>query len=471
MAYPVILVDSATGSDSAASGAGPSTALTGSSASTSGDGLTITLDGSPNLSGVLTDGSHVIFVNDTTSNARNFAKITAVDNSAKTVTTTQAFAFSLSGKTWAIGGKRASISSATTKRLQDTGVTNVGDMGAGWAIEMSDASAETIGGSGYILRRGGDQTDGECIIRGVASTTNPPIITFSINNNCFTFSGGTGNYIHFKDFEVRNSNATKTASVAFVISSGGTGVRFLRMTCNHATDKFWKFAVSGGQCWLYERCIVGNCASHNISFGAAGVACIDCDVYSSGGSGILNTNAITTGGVDLFWCRIYLNAAYGVTIIAQSTINRHSINGNNFDNNTSGGIDIQSTVIAGLTGHVVCNNIFSNHASGTAVNFTGSGVTAPFVTSGGGIYKYNTLYGNSADCNLSGVLANSSTLNPTYANAATGDFRFTNASVNGTGYHDGNVGRTAYRSYRDPGSMQHQGSGVSRNRIVNAGGV
>src|SRR5262245_38170373 len=116
MPLPTILVDSTTGSDTAASGAGPATALTGSAASTSADGLTVTLDGSPDLTNVATDGSHAVFLNDSTAGARNFGKITAKDNVAKTVTVTNAFGASLSGKSWAIGGKRASIGSTTSTK-------------------------------------------------------------------------------------------------------------------------------------------------------------------------------------------------------------------------------------------------------------------------------------------------------------------------------------------------------------------
>src|SRR5574343_1935860 len=115
-AYPVILVDSATGSDSAASGAGPATALTGTGAGTDAGGTVVSLDGSPSLAGVNTDGSHVIYLVDSTAGHRNFAAINDKNDTTKTVTVEQAFTGSLPAtKSWAIGGKRASIGAASSK--------------------------------------------------------------------------------------------------------------------------------------------------------------------------------------------------------------------------------------------------------------------------------------------------------------------------------------------------------------------
>ena len=164
MALPVILVNSATGSDSAASGAGPATALTGSSASTSGTGLVVTLDGSPNLSGVATDGSHVIYLNDSTANARNFGKITAADNTAKTVTVSDAFGLSLSGKSWAIGGVRASINANGSEKLWSTSGSTAGDVMPGWTVRMQSGHAES--GALITMRRGGNLTAGGYCSRG-----------------------------------------------------------------------------------------------------------------------------------------------------------------------------------------------------------------------------------------------------------------------------------------------------------------
>src|SRR5688500_18477061 len=99
-----ILFNSSTGSDTAASGAGPATALTGTAASYSGSGFT--LDGSPDLSGVVA-GTAILYV--ATSTGRKFFDITSVDDGANTVTVVTAPAGTATGLTWAIGGKRATF--------------------------------------------------------------------------------------------------------------------------------------------------------------------------------------------------------------------------------------------------------------------------------------------------------------------------------------------------------------------------
>ena len=82
MAVPTLLFNTGSGSDTAASGAGPTTALSGTAASYSES--VFTLDGSPDLSGVSTDGPHVIWVD--TSTGRKFFTINAVNDGANTVT-------------------------------------------------------------------------------------------------------------------------------------------------------------------------------------------------------------------------------------------------------------------------------------------------------------------------------------------------------------------------------------------------
>lgn len=110
MPYPVIRINVNTGSDTAASGAGPDPALTGFQASTDAAGTTVDLSlDNPDLSNVATDGTHVIWLSGT--GGIEFSPIVGVDNVAKTVTVHSGYAFpaNLSGLTWAIGGKRASL--------------------------------------------------------------------------------------------------------------------------------------------------------------------------------------------------------------------------------------------------------------------------------------------------------------------------------------------------------------------------
>ena len=130
MALPTILINSS-GSNTAASGAGPSTALSGTAAAlASSTTVTLSVD-APDLSGVATDGSAVIWVD--ASSGRQFAKITAVDNVLKTVTVSDAYAVTESSRNWGIGGKRASLGGSLQLGL---------DVRAGWSIDVQ--TGETL---------------------------------------------------------------------------------------------------------------------------------------------------------------------------------------------------------------------------------------------------------------------------------------------------------------------------------------
>lgn len=249
MAFPVILLDAA-GSDTAASGAGPGTALTGSAASTDSGGTVVTLDGSPNLTVLAADGTEVIWLNDATTGHRNFSKITAKDNSAKTVTVADAFTGSLSGKSWAIGGKRQTI--AGSLRLFDNN-SAAGDAMPGWSVEMSSGYTETLSAT-LSLRRSGSQTDGPITLRGVLGAATPPVLTFSNNGIAISFSGL---YQSIVDFEIRNSNATKTSSYALQGNppSGGFNFSALRIKISHASSYFYALYTNGaaaGNAWFYN---------------------------------------------------------------------------------------------------------------------------------------------------------------------------------------------------------------------------
>lgn len=101
MPLPVLLLNSTTGADTN-SGAGPSTPITGTGASTSADGLTVTLPNA-DLTAVVVDGSHAILVNS------RILMITAKGNSGTPtafVTVANSAGASLTGLTYAIGGKR-----------------------------------------------------------------------------------------------------------------------------------------------------------------------------------------------------------------------------------------------------------------------------------------------------------------------------------------------------------------------------
>lgn len=172
MALPKIVFNATTGSDTAASGAGPSTAVTGSAAAHT-DGVasaTITLTNSPDLSGVATDGSHCLWLK--TPSGRQFSKIVGVDDTGKTVTVEDTFTIaSDSAVDYAIGGKRATWDNTDSRKI-------FADAKAGWVIETETdqtlTSVVDVGASGT--------NSGYITVRG--NTDNPrPVVTQSASGD------------------------------------------------------------------------------------------------------------------------------------------------------------------------------------------------------------------------------------------------------------------------------------------------
>lgn len=454
MAVPTILVDSASGSDSAASGAGPSTALTGSAASTNGAGTVVTLDGSPDLTNVATDGSHVIYLADSTAGARNFSKITAKDNTAKTVTVADAFGASLSGKSWAIGGKRASIASSSSLKLISNNSGN-GDWMPGWTIEMQSGHVETYTTT-ISLRRAGDLTDGPMTIRGAAGAATRPVLTFTNNGNAFNI---INNYKRLCGFDVKNTNATKTLSVVVNMSSNLGGLLIEDIRAVDSTDKFWRGVALANACYVtIKKCRFHNCASHGI-YGSAG--------FNTIRSLILANWLKDNGGTD-----IYLDSGSGGEHAAY-------IVGNLCQNPTGSGI-ILALQNAALTGffHAHHNTIYSVGDDGIKITGTPTsnggllsilnnqisdctnspldfeGLTAAAIAAMGWSIHGNNFYNNGAAENPSGIDPDSSAVNPSYP----GSDDFTPASaLQGEGYPEFVLGSA--RSYETAGAIKRQGGG------------
>ena len=444
MALPTILINSATGSDSAASGAGPATALTGTAASTNAGGTIVTLDGSPDLSGVATDGSHVIYLADSTAGARNFGKITAADNGAKTVTVANAFGGSLSGKSWAIGGKRASLLGSVSYKLLDNNGTN-GDAMAGWIIEMQSGHTETRSSRANIYRAG-DTTDGPIIVRGEAGAATRPVLTFSGAGSDIVLRA---NYHVLRDFTM-----TGTSSASSCIIDVGTAGHYID---GLKISGFSGVLIEGGTSTGMYNMHVVNC---ELSGGSVGVkvqqnaAVLGNYIHGQTSHGISGPSANLTG--TLIANNIIAGCGGdGINLVQARTDNYSAVRvlGNTIDGCTGDGIDYTGDN-DGLSGLTIVNNILSNNG-GYGVNFTS--LTATKVLARAVMATHNNTYNNtSGACNLSGVLKNDPGLNPTYTNTGGGDYSIgTNLKAKGfPGAGAAVIGLSGSTSYVDVGAVE-----------------
>lgn len=476
-AWPVILADSATGSDSAASGAGPSTALTGTAAVSTG--TTVVLDAGTVLTGVATDGSHVLYFADATAGNRNFTAINGSSGSGgatPTVTVEQSLASTT--KAWAIGGKRASIGSATSKKLFDNN-SAAGDAMPGWAVEMQSGHTETIAAT-YDLRRAGDTTSGPIILRGTSGAGTLPVVTFSNNGNGFFVRG---DYQQFRYFEVRNSNATKTASVAIgcAVMANSVGPYVEGVKISHSTNKFWIGMIlstgNNNTASAIVSCEVGYCASYGIGANASSGSSqfyriINCFVHDCGGTAGINLSSNAWQGALIQGCVIYNNVGAGI-ILDNSRNNVDAdtfLLGNTIDTNTTNGIQVNTASLNSVN-LVILNNILSNNGN-YGLNFNNASFTDALLAANAVVIKGNNTYLNTSGAYKSNTGTYTASncpwasgdpgLNPQYTAASSGDFSIgTNLKaqgfpVGGT-LHVGTSSGTY--SYVDPGAAQRQEAG------------
>ena len=383
-AYPVILVDSTDGaaSDTAASGAGPSTALTGTSASTDVAGTLVTLDGSPDLSGVATDGSHVIYVADATTGNKRFAAINAVDDTLKTVTVEQAFAGSLSGQSWAIGGVRATAFGSVSELLYDQN-GSAGDAQFGWTIRMLSGHTEALGGSQIDFRQTGTPNSeyGWVTIEGEQNAATMPEVTANQNDEMFFVQGEA----HlFRWFSMKNTNTSgqarcivvknRSAVVQCVAESNGStcmemdgnGAAFLGNYC--IANSGAGIALDNSQAFAIGNYIdaSGNTGSANgISLGSNddNLVAIGNVIHSPPGNGI----DISYGGSDhhlVMGNTIYEAGGDGISIGGTGTADNLTVLINNLCVGCGGyGINISNVNLARPVMQIL-NNAFYNNTSG-----------------------------------------------------------------------------------------------------------
>jgi hypothetical protein len=403
MATPTIIVNSSTGSDVAASGAGPAVALTGSAASTSGTGLVITLDGSPDLTNVLTDGSHVHWMN--TPSGRQFSPITAKDNTAKTITVSAAYTASLTGQTWAIGGKRASLDNVNTRKLFSA------DAAAGWAVDLQEA------GSVYSLT-----STLSIALSGLAvtsSTTNRPTITTSVNSTRLVTYTGAVNGMCWNHVKFTNT-ATTRSSCLFPLGGVCSG----HMVSDCVFDGFDKsIDGSNGVGYVFYNLVIDSCEFKNCVSGTS-------VIYNAANGGAVSLTTAT----DCFFHdnpgTVFLSYSAVVAERCVFTRNTRPFNG-------SGSLILRNCDIHGSTDTTIGNAAVTAFGTNQAIELTGNifygnAATAVSITATPTFIQRSNAYGGNA-ANRSGFSAGAGDITLTadpYTNAAGNDFTH-NATAGG----------------------------------------
>ena len=461
MALPTIIINSATGSDTAASGAGPATALTGTLAVPTT--TTVVISDTVDLSGVATDGSAVLYLADAVAGDRDFDNITGVSGgpsgSPWTVTVANGFTTSVSSFSWAIGGSRASIGSATSSKLFSNN-SAAGDAMPGWTVQLASGHAETLSAT-LTMRRAGDQTNGAITFQGAPNAATLPVLTFSNNGTAIQMNPSPGFQV-VQNFALKNSNATKTASIGINMNGQQSFVKGMKIA--DGTNNFWKpiALTNSGQTVRGCELAYGTAAGITVGGNILAATVLNNYIHNNAVNGI----TLTAGDIIFIWGNIIAgNTGDGINYPNTSgTAGRFiTVLNNTFDSNTANGVNITGISAEGANS-TISNNIFSNNGA-YGINFSNGSVTAAYLSGillnieGNDFYnntsgKYNPSYVPSLD---------EQTLNPSYNNAGSGDYSVTNASLKGTGWPVGGsqyVGGTSTTySYGTAGAAQPNPSG------------
>lgn len=207
-----------TGSDTLASGLGPSTPLNGSAASTTASSAVVT-----GIDTTAVTVGDLLWVQ--SSSGRQFSIIASVD-SATQVTCDDTFDNTESGRTWAIGGKRATLDDASSRRLTS------GDMGRTWIeLETDQTITSGLGVAGEYAR-----------IKSSGSTKKT--ITIS----------GAGEYM-FVDgiFNLKDIRMIATDNNVFAVSSGNQTLKLKLTDCIVGDETYpFSFFCAGSYSGRYD---------------------------------------------------------------------------------------------------------------------------------------------------------------------------------------------------------------------------
>jgi hypothetical protein len=215
MAYPTILIDSASGTDDFASGAGPATAvLVSGTASTDVSGLIVTMPNA-DLSGVATDGSHAVYIQ-----GQGLRSITATADSGLStanVTVSTAFSTGLTGQTAAIGGVRYQLFGATKAEYESS-------LEPGWTVQFAAGHSEYYNGS-YFSFNVGDTRTNPITLQGDENSRATFISVVNAFVTHFSFTSSSGLNVKNCNFEgYRGTDTSGTGQVRHVVATGRQSV-------------------------------------------------------------------------------------------------------------------------------------------------------------------------------------------------------------------------------------------------------
>ena len=360
MTVATIIYDATGGSDTAASGSGPATAITGASA-TNGAGNVVNLDGAPLLSFA---SNSVLWVNSAAGN-RHLSRITAVNDIAKTVTTEDLLTLG-AGVSWAVGGKRKTLEADTTRR-------DFLDGKAGWTYSL-EAGTYTLTGA-PVLPAVGDTTSGELAI--VAASGAAPVISWTGDHAGLTVVSGT--HLRLAGLTLSNTTSVDLNTIGVRLASGTIYVEIADCTIRTAGNCINSTVTVIGS---IRGCDLKSTHGEGIDLdGASSVSILNNSIHECGlvravaGEGVGIKLDLSTGtcGCVVIGNIIRDNYASGITLKSSSPLVMAAVLNNVIHDNGADGIYLTGALAATYRAMLVNNLITNNGGYGINVNSTSGG--------------------------------------------------------------------------------------------------
>jgi len=403
-----IKFNNSTGSDTQSSGLGPAVAVYGSGASTTGASAVVT--------GISTAGvsaGDLLWVQ--SSSGRQFSIIATVDSSTQ-VTCDDVFANTESGRTWAIGGKRATFSNADSRQLFSS------DIPFGSTVEIEYTGTHYSTGGLLTLRAAGTGAlDQVVTFRGTGSQR-PRIQGSAGNSESIRASGNK-----FENLEFEN---LATTGQPFLGGSWLYVYNCKFIDSGSATNGTGSFLY----CSSSYNSIVANCEFVGKSGSLSNAAIRQYYVYGWYGTWNI-VDCKFSNFIDTF------NGEEGMGISVKNCVFTDCQNGINHKSTTDrGGNSVTGCVFHNLSGDAVkydsghavkassvSNTIFSN-IGGNAIS-----ASSVWGQADSAYFNHNAFY-NITGSNYSNLNAGSNDITLTadpFVDAANGDFNLNNAAGGG----------------------------------------
>lgn len=372
-AYPTVVFNSSTGSDSAASGAGPATAITMKVNGATTNSTTVVVDTlSGDLDTVAQDGSAVLFIT-----GIGFVRVSTTNNGTGTIVMETALTIG-DNVDMAIGGKRATLDATESRRLFAATSSPTASGGSGrWTAEFEDDGSLAITSAVTMSFTAGT---GEFTLKSSSTSTRRTMVQ---SGNAVFFTANTANRWRLQMLTFSNTHATKNYVVT---ASASVRVTFGSCICgnNSGTNCPNGLATRTNQTptFILHDTSVLRCGSDGISNSGNNII-YDSEISRCGSNGLSGTS----GYLALVRSIFAYNSAWGVTAPADTSV-AALIDGCVFDGNTEDGLRI--TGANSQSNIRVTNNQFTNNgASGSkyGLNFSGTAPHSPIVSN-------NNFYGN-----------------------------------------------------------------------------